>query len=160
RARSRRFRATAAVPTRPSTTQKGGSPASAILAKKNEPPHRIDSAISSSHSIGPIVRFCCMARVSRVGDLRAIRSLRWNSASGTDHRQPMLLQEALEIDDDPLDRAGHQHLATMMSLDGEVDAAALHGGHARRGLYLGPDRCSRQMADVDGRPDGDLARFE
>src|SRR5262249_7116548 len=128
------------MPTRPSTTQKGGSPVNAILAKKNEPPHSIDRAISSSHSSGPIVRFSCMARVSRAGNLRAIRSLRWIWVSGTDHRQPVLLEEALKVDDDPLDRAGHQHLATVMGLDGKVDAAALAGGHPGLWLCFGPGR--------------------
>ena len=56
RARTTRLSATAARPTRPSTTVNGRRSASATSAKKNEPPQRTESATSSSHSNGAITR--------------------------------------------------------------------------------------------------------
>ena len=91
-ASNHRFSAMPAIPTRPSTTVKGGNSATSILKKKKEPPQRPDRAKSASHSGAPMRGDCVSGGISGIstgarddnsaGRAAAIPLLRSNREAG------------------------------------------------------------------------------
>ncbi len=76
-ARASAIRIAAAMATRPNATVNGGSSCNATLPKKNEPPHRTDSATSSSQSVADMVRRAEVGAIRHAEHGRAAAATRY-----------------------------------------------------------------------------------